>query len=162
MDYEKDTFDWDEEIEDDGAGFILFEPGKYDFRVKAFERGETKRGDAKMAILEIELSDGNGNKTTIKDYIVLKRSVEWKISSFFRALGMKKHGEKIKMDWNGSVGKTGRCEVIVEEYTGNDGKTYKNNKINKYFDKSASAEPNINKLPDPWDASDDGDDFSWD
>lgn len=126
--------DWDEEI-DDGAEFenIVFPEGDYDFTVKSFKRDKARESGNNMAVLELEVTDGK-KKALIKDWIVLTTKTKWKIASFFRSVGLKKHGENIKMKWQESVGTTGRCTLSVEERTSNKGNTYKVNQIESYLD----------------------------
>lgn len=126
--------DWDEEI-DDGEEFIkpyIFEPGDYDFKVVKFERGISSNGN-NQAILDIEITDGE-HKAIIKDWITLTNRTIWKIASFFRSIGLKKHGEKTKMRWKESVGKTGRCTLKQDEATSKKGTTYTVNAIEAYLD----------------------------
>lgn len=126
-----DFLDWDSVI-DDGEEFTTLEPGEYDFTVKKFERGRTTRG-AKLAIVTLEVTDGT-KRAVVTDRIALQGNTIWKISSYFRSLGMKKHGEKIKMDFEGSVGKSGRCTIFVDEYQNKNGGISQSNKIDQYLD----------------------------
>ena len=41
------------------------------------------------------------------------------LSAFFGAIGQKRKGEPLRMDWNAIVGRTGVCKVGVREYNGN-------------------------------------------
>lgn len=115
------VFDWDDEIEDDGEerSFVTLEPGKYDFTVTDFERAyhEHKEGgkapSCPMAIVTVRVSTEDGD-CYIKENFLLYKKMEWKISQFFRSLGMKKHGEKVKQRWSEIVGQTGRAEVTKE------------------------------------------------
>ena len=45
---------------------------------------------------------------------------------------MKKHGEPLRMDWTGIIGKKGKCQVIIRKYVKNDGTEGVTNDI-KYF-----------------------------
>ena len=130
---------WDDEIESDGSDFTLLDEGDYDFVVKKFERGRFDGSDkmsaCPKAILTLQVGDGE-NQTTVIENLFLNRKAEWKISSFFRSIGLKKHGEKLRMDWNKVVGASGRCRVFVDEFESNKtGKVLKNNKIDKFYDK---------------------------
>ncbi len=126
--------DWEEEI-DDGQEFeyVVLEPGDYDFTVKSFERGKTKDTHNNMAILELEVTDGK-KKAIVKDWIVLTNKTVWKIASFFRSIGLKKHGEKVKMKWKESIGRSGRCTLAQEERESQKGNTYKTNSVYAYID----------------------------
>lgn len=133
--YEREL-SWDEEINQESE-FTLLEDGDYDFEVIKFERGRskgsTKIPPSNMAILTLRV--GNGiEKTTVTDYLVLHSSLEWKLSQFFIAIGDKKHGEPLRMNWNNVVGKKGRCKIKVENYAANNGEERQSNKIDKYYD----------------------------
>lgn len=126
---------WDEVI-DDGEGYperVVFEPGDYDFTVKSFERGKAKDTGRNMAILDLEVTDGS-KKSVVRDWIVLTNKTYWKAANYFRSVGMKKHGEDIKMDWKGSIGKTGRCTLIKEEKISKKGNPYDVNYVYNYND----------------------------
>jgi hypothetical protein len=132
-DYENEVFDWDSEIESDGQEFITVEPGDYTFTVTKVERQEYpgnggKIPACKLAIVSGEIDVPKG-KATFRERLYLCSSFEWKLSAFFRCLGMKKHGEKLRMDFNGAIGKRGMAAFKPEEYNGN---TY--NKIDKFYD----------------------------
>lgn len=130
--------DWDDEIEDDGNGgsFITLEPGDYEFEVSKFERSHyTPSASAKtpacnQANITLKISTDEGD-AYILDKFPMASSMEWKISAFFRAVGMKKHGEKLKMDWNGSIGKKGKCKII--KTAGNKDGVFFNN-VDRYID----------------------------
>lgn len=128
------SLDWEVEI-DDGSEFeyVVFEPGDYDFTVKSFERGIAKESGNNMAILELEITDGE-RKAIVKDWIVLTNKTIWKIASFFRSIGMKKKGKNFTTKWKETVGKTGRCTLTQEDKESQKGKTYKINKIDAYLD----------------------------
>lgn len=137
---EEFELDWEAEI-DDGNEFerVLLEPGDYDFTVKKIERSKTKETGNNMAVVYLEVTDGE-RKAEIRDWIVLTNKTIWKIASFFRSVGLKKHGEKVKMKWPESVGLSGRCSVEQEERTSNKGNTYKANRIGSYLDPEEEVE----------------------
>ena len=154
---------WDDEIENDGSDFTLLDEGDYDFVVKKFERGRFDGSDkmsaCPKAILTLQVGDGE-NQTTIIENLFLNRKAEWKISSFFRSIGLKKHGEKLRMDWNKVVGASGRCRVYVDEFESNkSGKKLKNNKIDKFYDKEdkpkapprqQAMDPRVSGMDEDW------------
>lgn len=128
---------WDSLIEKESE-FTLLDEGDYPFRVESFTRGR-HGGSAKLpacpkAILKIAVLDPNTQKTltTIEHNLFLHSSVEGLLSSFFIAVGLKKHGEPTKMNFEGAVGRTGMCHVYVDKWKGTDGKDKQSNKI-KYF-----------------------------
>lgn len=137
-------FDWDDEIQDDGAqkSFVTLEEGDYDFEVTKFERGHyTPKAGAKTPAcnqanitLKIETSEGD---CYITESFPLASSMEWKISAFFRSVGLKKHGEKLKMKWNESIGLKGKAHIT--KTTGNKDNVFFNN-VGYYIDPVAKAE----------------------
>ena len=130
------VFDWDSEIVEDGQEYVTVEPGDYTFTVTKVERqnfrgtvdngGKIPACNVAVVTGEIEVPRG---KATFRERLYLYKGYEWKLSSFFRCLGMKKHGEKLRMDFPGAVGKRGRAKFGNREYNGN---TY--NEIVSYYD----------------------------
>lgn len=151
-----DCFDWDDTIENDGQDFVILPEGDYVFQVTNFERGRFP-GSAKIppcnkAALTLQVKTDNG-LANIKTDLILHKSLEWKLSSFFRAIGQKKHGEKLTMNWNTVVGSYGRAHIKQREYIGNDGNKRTANDVDKYYDYDVSKMPGMNadgmmQLPD--------------
>ena len=86
--------DWNDSIESDGE-FVILPEGDYNFTVTNFERGHFP-GSAKMspcnkATLTLQVKTDNGTAIVRTD-LILNRVVEWRLSSFFRCIGQKKHG----------------------------------------------------------------------
>lgn len=116
------ALDWDDEIEKENE-FVLLPEGVYDFEVVKFERGNHNGSDklpaCKKAILTIKISDDKGKETTIIHNLFLHTKTEGMLSAFFLAIGEKKHGEKVRMNWQNVTGAKGKCKVIVDTYNGN-------------------------------------------
>lgn len=129
---------WDSLIEKESE-FTLLEEGDYSFRVESFTRGRHS-GSAKLpacpkAILKISILDPATQSvlTTLEHQLFLYSTVEGLLSSFFIAVGLKKHGEPTIIDFEGSVGKIGKCHVYIDTWkSSKDGSEKKSNKI-KYF-----------------------------
>ena len=60
--------------------------------------------------------------------------MEWKVSSFFRSLGLKKSGEPLVMDWSKVEGAKGRGHFKPDTYTGNDGRVHDKNELDYFID----------------------------
>lgn len=129
--------EWDAYIEKESE-FVLLPEGDYDFTVTSFEKGWFD-GSAKIeacnkAILELTINAPGIGSTVVKENILLSDKVEWKLCEFFRCIGQKQHGTGVKMNWNKVQGAKGRAHLVINEYTGNDGNNYKNNKVARYLD----------------------------
>ena len=131
-DFENELFDWDSEIESDGQEYVTVTPGDYAFTVTKVERQQFKGSDkipeCQMALVSGTIDVPKGT-ATFRERLYLCKSFEWKLSGFFRCLGMKKHGEKLRMNFPGAVGKRGLAKFSVHEYNG---QTY--NQIEQYYD----------------------------
>ena len=116
-----EAYNWDSEIERENE-FVFLPDGEYDFRVVAFERqrfeGSEKMAPCPAAKLTLEFTAPSGMTATVFDRLLLNSKMEWKLSSFFGAIGQKRHGEKLKMDWNQVIGSTGRAKVGSREHNG--------------------------------------------
>lgn len=142
---------WDDVISNESQ-FVLLPEGIYDFTVTGFERawfdGSSKIEPCPKAVLELTIEVPQG-KATVKENLLLSNAVEWKLCSFFRSIGQKKHGQEFKMDWTKVLGAKGRAEIEVNEYDGNDGTKKKNNKVKSYID-SPDAQKEETQEPLPW------------
>ena len=133
---------WDDEIKNDGEGFRVLPEGEYDFTVTDFARGRFE-GSAKMAAcpkaeLTIKIHDPDGD-VTVNENLFLNRKAEWKLCQFFTAIGHRRHGETLRMNWNAVKGAKGRCKVGIRKWTGNDGKEHENNEIIAFLEPSEPA-----------------------
>lgn len=136
---ETKVFDWDDEIENDGEerDFVTLEEGDYEFSVVKFERSHytPKKADGKtpscnQADITLMIHTESGD-AFIVDRFPLASTMEWKISAFFRSIGLKKHGERLKMQWKESIGLTGKAHITKTQGK-NDG-VYFNN-VSRYLD----------------------------
>ena len=129
--------DWNDSIEEDGQGYILLPEGDYNFKVTNFERGRFPGGPKVPACnkatitVQVDTKDGIA---TVKFDLLLFRSLEWRISDFFRSIGQKKHGEKLTMDWNKVIGSEGRAHFKQRTYVNNQGEEKAINDIAYFID----------------------------
>lgn len=145
---------WDDAIENDGHDFIILPEGDYNFTVTGFERGRfpgsTKIPACNKAVLTLEVKVPEGI-AYVKTDIILYRSLEWKISSFFRCIGQKKHGERLTMNWNAVLGSRGRAHFKPRTYIGNDGQEHQTNEPDRFYDwddKYFANENTFSEIPD--------------
>ena len=140
-----ETFDWDDEIEQESE-YTILPAGDYDFEIISFERGTYDGSDnippCKMAMIGYRLSDGKQKGSAIERYYLCK-NMEWKLSELFKGVGLKKTGERVKMQWDKLVGSKGRCKVGIREYNG---KQY--NQVQKIYAQGAPKKGG----DDPWES----------
>ncbi len=129
--------DWNDAIEEDGQEYVLLPEGDYNFTVTNFERGRFPGGQkvpaCNKATITVQVDTKEGI-ATVKFDLLLYRSLEWRISSFFRCIGQKKHGEKLTMDWNKVIGSKGRAHFKQRSYTNNQGEEKFTNDIDRFID----------------------------
>ncbi len=129
--------DWNDSIESDGQEFIVLDEGDYVFRVTNFERGRfagsEKIPPCNKAIITADVISEKG-KTTIRFDLIMYKSMEWRLSAFFRCIGQKKHGEKLTMDWNKVIGSYGLAHIIQRKYTNQYGEEKTINDVDKFID----------------------------
>lgn len=154
--------DWDDFIEDDGQEFVILEEGDYNFTVTAFERGRFP-GGAKVppcnkADLTLQVRTPDGKLATAKVSLLLYHTLEWKLASFFRCIGQKKRGEKLRMDWNAVLGAHGNAHFKPRSYTDKDGNERQTNDVDKFYDwDDAFSMPPAPKFVELTNVSDDED-----
>ncbi len=129
--------DWDDAIESDGQEFVILEEGDYNFTVTDFERGRFP-GGAKIppcnkAALTLQVKTPDGVAICRTD-LLLYKTMEWKLSAFFRCIGQKKHGERLVMDWNRVIGSRGRAHFKPRAYTDRDGNERQANDLDRFYD----------------------------
>jgi hypothetical protein len=119
-------YGWDDEINNEES-FTLLPAGDYEFAIVKYERcrreGSEKVPPCNKAIVTFALGD-----TELTENFLLCSTLEWKLSQLFLSVGLKRHGEPLRMAWNQLPGKRGVCKVIQNNYT-KDGREYINNRI---------------------------------
>ena len=129
---------WDDEIVQDSASFITLPEGEYEFTVKEFERARYNGGEklppCPQAKIKLEVVTEKGT-AIINHNLFLHSRTESMISAFFVAIGIKKHGEKLKMDWPKTIGARGRAKIGIREYNGN---TY--NEVKRFLEPAAPTQ----------------------
>lgn len=133
-------YSWDTPIEDvPEPEFTVLPEGDYDFTVLKVERSRTKEKPGSpacnMAILTLQAKAPDGQTVTVTDYLVLRSSLQWKLSQFFKAIGQMPEGAKnFRMNWGAVPGAHGRCHLYVDEWQpSNGGEKRKNNKVKSYL-----------------------------
>lgn len=136
--YDQDFFEygWEDMIADEGSEWKPLPEGDYEFTVTKIERarhvGSEKMPPCNMAKVTVTVW-GKEDKAEIVENLFLCNKMEWKLSQFFLSLGLKKHGEPLKMNWAAAQGKKGKCHVYIDTYKKKDGGEGQSNKIKKFY-----------------------------
>lgn len=151
-------FAWDDEIVDEGGNYELLPEGDYDFTVAKVERARSQDNTKKGGLPACNMAKvtftvwGPDSSRDITENFVLHSKMEWKLSQLFLSVGMKKHGEPLRMNWTGIVGKTGKCQVKIKTFKKKDNSEGTSNEIKKYYAydeevTTVSAQPNTAPQP---------------
>lgn len=128
---------WDGPIEKDSE-FVLLPEGEYDFEVLSFERarhaGSEKLPPCPKAVLSIRITSPEGQSTTLNHNLFLHSTTEGMLCAFFVAIGQRKHGEKVNMNWNAVVGGKGRCKLGLRKWKGRDDQEMQSNQITRFLE----------------------------
>ncbi len=122
---EMEILGWDDEVEE-GSPFVLLPAGDYPFVVVNFERGIYEKptnyeskvpANCPMAIVTIEVTAPDGQKTTLTEKLFLYKKMQWKINQFFTSIGAPKSADgKVKMNWNMVLGSRGTAKIFINDY----------------------------------------------
>ncbi|MEG0900630.1 MAG: DUF669 domain-containing protein [Clostridia bacterium] len=132
---------WDDEISNDGI-YELAPEGDYDFLVMSFEHGrytpneKSKIPACNMAVLTLELTNCvTAQKITLKHNLYLHTKCEGLLCAFFTAIGQRKPGEEMRMNWKAVPGCRGRCKLGLRNWTSsNTGEIMQSNEIKKFYE----------------------------
>lgn len=144
--------DWDDVISNDGQEFVILPEGDYEFEVSNVERGRFPGGPKLPAcnkvIVTLVVHTPEGIATAKTD-LIMHRSLEWKICSFFTAIGLRKHGDQIRMDWKGAVGRHGMAHFKPRSYQKKNGGEGTTNDVDHFIEPSGSERPQGAPAPVP-------------
>lgn len=128
---------WEDQIENDGPEFVVLPEGDYDFEVVNFERarhnGSDKLPPCNKAIIHIKINAPQGS-TTIKHNLFLHTITEGMLCAFFTAIGQRKKGQKVTMNWNQVIGSKGKAKVAIKKWTNDEGRELQGNEIKKFYE----------------------------
>lgn len=141
---------WDDQIENDGPDFTLLPAGDYDFTVTEFERqrhnGTEKLPPCNKAVVSLKFETPEGT-TTIKHNLFLHTKTEGMLCAFFTAIGQRKKGEKLTMNWNSVVGSTGRAKLKIREWTNEKGELKQFNEVQKFYEPDENKPASVGYTP---------------
>ena len=156
---ENRSLDWDDVIENDGQEFVVLPEGDYVFTVTGVERGwqnSTAKipGGCNKAVVTLEVKTEEGT-AVFNTNVLLCTNLEWKLSAFFRSIGLKQHGEKLVMKWNEVPGRKGMAHIKPRKYTGNDGQERTANDVDRWIDYDAARMSSTAQSPELFNNDDD-------
>ena len=127
---------WEDEISQDSAYQVLPE-GDYTFTVAKFGRGRhggsSKIPPCNKAVLTLSVA-GPAGSGQITASLFLHTNFEWKLCQFFTAIGQRRPGEPLRMNWSTVAGSAGVCHVGIRKWTGSDGREHEGNEITEFYD----------------------------
>lgn len=127
---------WDDEISKENE-FELLPAGEYSFTVESLERGRFDGSDKMSACpkadLTLALKTAEGREVKVFDTLYLHSKAEWRLSQFFTAIGMKKKGEPLRMNWGQVPGSTGKLKLSINKYKAKNGEDRENNRVERYL-----------------------------
>ena len=138
---------WGDPIENDGSTFEPLPAGHYWFRVIDWTKGKSEAKKCDMAKLKIEIRNTEGRASKMTETLLLHSNFEWKLSSFFRSIDEKQHGQKYRMDWGKVKGAFGWAKVKIEQFKGRDGNLIDINRVDSFLDRPEGSIPAWVKEP---------------
>jgi len=132
------VYSFDDKLEQDGSEFTLLPAGDYDFTVSGVERtyhnASDKVPECPEAKISLSVTDADGNGVLVKDNLLFCSKFDFKISAFFRAIGLKEKDKPMAMSigdaLTAAINLEGRCHIKPRTYNE---KEYNN--VDKYIDK---------------------------
>lgn len=128
---------WDDEIQKDGFDFVLLPEGDYPFEVTKIERGRfagsAKLPPCNMATLTLHVDGADAGETVITHRLYLHTKTEGLLCAFFESIGLRKHGEPLRMPWNQVVGARGIAKIEIHDYTKKDGTDGESNQVQRFL-----------------------------
>lgn len=128
--------------------FEVLPEGEYDFEVTNLKRerhgGSANIGPCPVAVLQLKCK-GQLASGTVFERLYLNTKVLWKISNFFKCVGIiaadTPEGTRMPMSlFDQVIGCTGRCKIKPSKYT-KDGKEYDSNDVDFIVPKATQQAP---------------------
>ena len=147
---------WEDEIQNEGNLYQLLPEGEYSFRVEKFERarhsGSEKIPPCNKAVLTLSVT-GPGGSSSVQTSLFLHSRFEWKLCRFFTAIGQRRPGEAVRMNWQAVPGASGRCKLGERKLTGSDGREHSGNEVTEFLPPEEKGFTEMAAgTPTPWDA----------
>lgn len=131
------SLQWGQNLSGDPTDFTLVPEGEYTYTLMKCEKIMIEKGKYQGeagAKLTLQITDGT-HSTQIIDTIALADELEFKFIQFFASCGTKMESDPVVLDFDSSIGRSGRCIVIQREGTklNDKGEKMVFNNIQKYL-----------------------------
>jgi len=140
---------WGAELSADSSYSILTEDD-YRFRITNFERAHHPGSEKVPACPQAKLTarvEYNGRTVDVRFNLLLHESMEWRLASFFRCIGLKKKGERMTMDWTKVPGARGMFHLKPAHFTDACGREHDTNRVAYFLDYDPALWP-VSVSPD--------------
>lgn len=121
---------------------VQFEVTKTQFPVPVKFKGQ----DCQAFNMTLRATAPDGTEAEIMAQLKLWSTLEWIICDFFRSIGLRKHGEKGRPQWEQVEGKTGWARLSVRQFTGRNGGPVDINDVEKYLDPDDPSIPKQDEI----------------
>lgn len=131
------VFDWDGVIQNDSPEFVTLPAGDYVFEVlkieKARHNGSAKLPPCPKAIVTLAI-EGEQGRSIFKHNLFLHSATEGMLCAFFTAIGLRKHGEPLQMNWSVVTGCKGRAKIDIRTWVSDKGNDCAANEVKQFYD----------------------------
>ena len=128
--------DWDATIENDSQ-FTVLPEGTYPFTITKMERGRhtgsQKLPPCNKAILTVRVDGGAKGAAVLTENLFLFSTCEGILCSFFSSIGMRRHGEKMALNWSHVPGASGWAQIGVRSWTDRNGNARQSNQVIRWI-----------------------------
>ncbi len=131
--------DWNDTIENEGHEYVLLPEGDYPFTIVSLEKARHTPGPqgklppCNKAVLTVRVTAPDGMTADVRHNLFLHTSQEWKLCEFFAAIGARRKGEPLRMNWTVVPASTGQCHLKKRSFTRRDGTLGESNEISRFY-----------------------------
>ncbi len=131
---------WNSEIDTSRSFEILPEGTIVTFEVTEFEQGTVSFKQAggmftcPQAKLKLVCKAADGRRAFVRENLTLSTRWQWKLALFFRCIGQRGSGERIRPNWAIVKGARGTCVLGIERWTGREGDERESNTVKRFLD----------------------------
>lgn len=128
---------WNSEIDASQRPFEILPEGTIAaFEVTEFEQGTVsfQQLTCPQAKLKLVCEAADGRRAFVRENLTLSTRWQWKLALFFRCIGQRVSGERIRPDWAIVKGARGTCVLGIERWRGREGDERESNVVKRFLD----------------------------